>query len=199
VKIKLYIEGGGDSKVQDVRFREGWSTFFENAGLQGKMPATFRGGGRDQTFKAFCTAVRTRKENELPLLLVDSEEPIGEAQSEWQHLQNRDCWEQPQGAGDDDAYLMIQCMESWFVADRAALQRFFHNCWRDNALPQWANPESVPKQGLLQALENATADCGRRKYSKGEAGFKLLKEIDPELVEEKCPGAKRLLDRLRAN
>lgn len=53
MKVKLYIEGGGDSALQDTLFREGWRKFFENAGLKGKMPATFRGGGRNATFDAY--------------------------------------------------------------------------------------------------------------------------------------------------
>jgi hypothetical protein len=60
VKIKLYIEGDGDSHLQDVQFRAGWRAFFEKAGLTGRMPATFRGGGREQTFKAYQTALRKR-------------------------------------------------------------------------------------------------------------------------------------------
>lgn len=29
VKIKLYIEGGGESALQDTLFREAWRSFFE--------------------------------------------------------------------------------------------------------------------------------------------------------------------------
>ena len=32
MKIKLYIEGGGDSALQDTLFREGWQVFFQKAG-----------------------------------------------------------------------------------------------------------------------------------------------------------------------
>ena len=62
MKIKLYIEGGGDSHLQDTEFRAAWAAFFEKAGLRAlrKMPATFRGGGRAQTFDAYCTAVIER-------------------------------------------------------------------------------------------------------------------------------------------
>lgn len=78
MKIKIYIKGGGDSHLQDTEFRAAWAAFFENAGLAvlRKMPATFRGSGRTKTFDAYQTAVKTRKPDELPLLLVDSEDLV---------------------------------------------------------------------------------------------------------------------------
>jgi len=197
VKIKLYIEGGGDSPLQDTQFREGWQIFFEKAGLKGKMPATVRCGGRDQAFDDYQTAVTKRKEGVLRLLLVDSEDLVGEAQNEWTHLKNRDDWDRPASSGAQDAYLMIVCMETWFLADREALKRFFHPCWTDSAIPHWPDLEKVPKADVFAKLALATAACGKKSYAKGKRSFEMLKVIDPALVEAKCPGAKRLLDRLR--
>lgn len=197
MKIKLYIEGGGDSSLQDTLFREGWRIFFKNAGLEGKLPSTFRGGGRDKTFDAFKTALRTKTTNELPLLLVDSESLVEGGQDEWAHLKSRDDWDKPASSGDQDAFLMIVCMETWFLADREALKRFYHDCWRDNALPQLPDLEKVNKADVFAKLALATAGCGKKSYAKGKRSYEMLKVIDPALVEAKCPGAKRLLDRLR--
>lgn len=199
VKIKLYIEGGGDSHIQDVEFRAAWATFFEKAGLKNlrKMPATFRGGGRKQTYDAYCTAVRTRKPGELPLLLVDSEDLVQSGHTVWEHLKTRDKWDKPIGASDDDAFLMISCMETWFVADRTALQQVFHKCWNDNALPQWPHLESVEKLQVFRALAQATSSCGKRKYAKGRISFEVLEAINPGVIEQACPSAKALLERLR--
>jgi hypothetical protein len=92
---------------------------------------------------------------------------------------------------------MICCMETWFLADRESLKRFFHDCWRDNALPQWPDLAAVEKSRVFEALASATAACGKKRYSKGKGSFDLLKAIDPATVEQRCPDAKRLLDRLR--
>jgi hypothetical protein len=197
VKIKLYIEGGGDSALQDTLFREGWQVFFQKAGLAGRMPRTFRGGGRNATFDAYQTAVRKRKPDELPLLLVDSENLVSEGTTEWAHLKARDGCDRPANSGDKDALLMVCCMETWFLADREALKKFFHDCWRDNAVPQWPDLEAVPKETIFEKLAQATAGCGKRAYAKGKRSFEILKVIDPAIVEARCPGAKRLLDRLR--
>ncbi len=134
MKIKLYIEGGGDSQLQATQFRAGWTAFFKKAGLEKRMPAPVRCGSRNDAFKDYTIALRNRKPDELPLLLVDSEELLAAGQSPWQHLRTRDRWEQPPDAGNGDAFLMICCMETWFVADRAALARFFGQEWRENAL-----------------------------------------------------------------
>jgi hypothetical protein len=198
VKVKLYIEGGGDGATLNASFREGWNYFFSNAGIQRGKLTVIRGKGRTRTFDLYQTALRTRREGELPLLLVDSEDLVAGGQDEWSHLKARDDWDKPEAAGDCDAFLMIVCMETWFLADREALRKFFHDCWRDNALPQWANLETVSKSDVLEKLAQATAACGKKSYAKGKLSFELLKVVDPAKVEEKCPGAKRLLDRLRS-
>jgi hypothetical protein len=199
VKIKLYIEGGGDSSKQDTEFRAGWTAFFENAGLSKlrKMPKPIRGGGRDQTFDAYCTAVKTRRADELPLLLVDSEDAVKAGHDAWRHLKARDNWTKPEDAGKKDAFLMITCMETWFIADREALKAFFKGCWNDKALPKWTNLENVDRKKAFEALVKATANCGDRQYAKGKVSFELLKNIDPAVVEKTFPSAKALLERLR--
>ncbi|MES2708769.1 MAG: DUF4276 family protein [Verrucomicrobiota bacterium] len=197
MKVKIYIEGGGDSHLQDTQFRAAWAAFFGKAGFAGRMPATFRCGGRNQAFDDFRTAVKNRRRDELPLLLVDSEDLVVAGRSPWEHLEVRDGWIRPPGAGPEDAFLMIACMETWFVADRQALQRFFGGCLRENALPRWPAPEAVEKRTIFASLDQATAGCGKKVYDKGKVSFELLNRIDPEVVARHCPGARRLLDRLR--
>ena len=146
--------------------------------------------------------MHTRKPNELPLLLVDSEGRVAPAHSAWQHLKARpgDGWDRPNGASDDQAFLMVQVMETWFIADREALRTFFGNRFKDNAIPAWPNLEAVPKQGVYDALDRATAECGEKRYEEGTKGrlsFKLLATISPEKVENASPHARALLDRLR--
>ena len=88
---------------------------------------------------------------------------------------------------------MVQAMETWFLADRNSLQRYFGAKFKENALRQWPQLEAVPKAMVFDALERAT-DKG---YVKGKVSFELLAQIDPALVEAACPHAKALLDRLR--
>ena len=195
VTAKLYIEGGGDAKSLKARFRQGWNRFFERAGV-GRRVKIVRGGGRRQAFDRFVTAVSEPSPSELPILLVDSESAVQPEHSVWKHLRTRDNWSRPQNASDDQAFLMVQLMETWFLADREALQRYFGARFRKKEMKQWPQLEAVPKATVRTALDRATAQCSKR-YEKGKVSFELLATIDPGRVTGACPHAKDLIDRLK--
>ena len=194
VRIRIFIEGGGIAS--DEVFTEGWRKFFFAAGLTGRMPRVVRGEGREQTFDKFKTALQRRRANELLLLLVDSEGPVVAGHSAWQHLRNWDNWNHPPGADDDSAYLMVQVMETWFIADRDALRRFFGASLSESPFGQWPNLEEVHKDTVLNVLERATSNC-RKPYGKGKVSFELLGQINPQTVAAACPHADQLLTHLR--
>ena len=195
--MTVYIEGGGDGRSLRARFREGWSQFLQSAGA-GRVKIV-RGGGREQTFQRFAAAVTAagrRAAVLLLVLLVDSEGPVAGGRTVWEHLGARDGWTRPDGAGDDQAYLMVQVMETWFLADRHALQKYFGAGFRQNAIRDWPALENVPKATVFDALDRATASCGRH-YAKGRVSFELLARIDPARVEAACSHARVFLNRLR--
>jgi hypothetical protein len=132
------------------------------------------------------------------MLLVDSEEAVAPGHTVWQHLKARpsDGWDKPNGASDDQAFLMVQVMETWFLADHAMLRSYFGPSLRDKHLRAWPALENVPKPDVFNALEKATAGCDK-KYSKGKVSYELLGQVNPTLVEAACPHAKSLLARLR--
>lgn len=195
VTAALYIEGGGEGKELRGRFREGWRKFLDSAGVGGRTKIV-RGGGRRQTFDRFAAAVSDGSPSTLPFLLVDSEDPVVTGHSVWQHLRARDGWIRPAGAGDDQAFLMVQVMETWLLADRDVLRKYFGKGFRGDALRTWPNLEDVPKPRVLEALGRATASC-RKSYSKGKVSFELLAQVDPARVEAACPHAKAFLNELR--
>jgi hypothetical protein len=91
---------------------------------------------------------------------------------------------------------MVQVMETWFLADRDMLRRYFGNSLRENHLRPWPALEAVPKSTVLDALAKATAGC-QRPYTKGKVSYELLSELSPQMVEAACPHSKTLLARLR--
>jgi len=145
----------------------------------------------------FVTAVTNPKSGEIPLLLVDSEGPVAASDTVWRHLKKRDGWHRPTGASDDQAFLMVQVTETWFLADRELLRSYFDEHFTDAPLRAWSSLEAVPKATVLNALDRATAGCAKR-YSKGKASYELLGKLNPALVRIACPHAKDLLDRLVA-
>ncbi len=195
MKVKLYIEGGGDRSSLHIKCREGFRKLLERAGFAGRMPSTTACGSRDAAFDDFKTALSTPATSEYPVLLVDSEASVN--QSPWQHLRSRDGWERPAGADEDQAQLKVQCMESWCVADRVALRQFFGDGFRENALPPLDGLEACAKDAVQEALANATHDCGRQRgYQKGKRSFELLGQLDPTELKKHLPHFVRLCEML---
>ena len=193
----IYIEGGGDRNRNLERlFRRSWRMFFSAAGLQKRIPRVVRGGPRIRTFDLFAKAIANPPPAQVPLLLVDSEGPVQAGHSVWEHLQTRDQWNQPCGAGEDQVFLMVQLMETWLLSDHSALKKHFGEQFKENAIKQWPQLEDIPKETVLNAPRKATTNCSN-PYAKGKVSFELLGKINPTLVEAECPHAKALLDRLR--
>ena len=126
VTAKLYVEGAGPRRAQQSQCRRAFAKFFEAAGVKNR-PGVEPCGGRKEAFDNFCRAMKSADANQLPLLLVDAEDAIAAGHTTWQHLKARpsDDWNRPAGAGDDRAFLMVQVMETWFLADLTALRQYF--------------------------------------------------------------------------
>lgn len=193
INLKIYIEGADKGKSLRPLFQEAWTKFFQAAGLKGKMPRIVTGRGRGTTFDLFSTAIQNRSKEEIPILLVDSEDSVNPNTTIWQHLKARDGWERPSQASNEHVYLMVHVMETWFLADLATLQTYFGSKFKPDKIPAWRDLENQPKSAVFKALENATAEC-EKKYAKGKVSFEILGEINPQKVKEHCPNAKRLLD-----
>ncbi len=193
VRVRLIIEGGGEGRRQSGSFRAAWRNFFQSAGLTINRLNVVRGGSRNQAFDRFLSALRDAEADELPILLVDSEGPVVSGRSAWEHLHVQDGWDRPSGTSDQYAFLMVQTMETWLLADRATLRNYFGAAFRENRLPSQYNLEGVAKETILQSLERATADCNKQ-YAKGTVSFEILGRINPDAVSHRCPHAKAMFD-----
>lgn len=94
-------------------------------------------------------------------------------------------------------FFMVQLMEAWFLADRAALAGYFGAGFRENALPGNPNVEAIPKPDVLNGLGDATRGTRKGRYSKGAHDADLLRWIDASAVYAACPNFARLVDFLR--
>ena len=194
--VVLYIEGGGDNRRLGAQFREGWASFFAATGLRGRMPKVIRGGSRAQTCDRFCKEVAERNPETVHLLLVDSECPdIGHG-SVWSHLEAHDGWRKPANAAVDDAFLMVQVMETWFLADREALRRYFGARFRERAYGDWRELERVPKATVLRASAGGRPAIlhGRTPRDKVSTST-VLGRADPTLGGAACTHAEALIRR----
>ncbi len=201
-RVKIYVEGGGDQAKLKRECRRAFSKFFEKAGFKGRMPRVVACGSRNDAYGDFCTAVNVVTADELPLLLVDSEAQVAprhqhEGQFKpWEHLQARDDWKKPANADDEQAHLMVQCMEAWFLADRPCLQEFFGHHFQANALPGNQDIESIEKKQLFDALKQATRHTPNGQYGKSSHSFKILEAMNPDQVFQQSKWTERLRDKL---
>lgn len=199
MSVTIYIEGGGDSKELHVRCRQGFRKLIEKSGFTKPMPGIVACGGRNAAFDDFKTAMASKSPMDYPMLLVDSEDPIVGDAPPWNHLRARDGWILPNGASDDQAQLMVTCMETWLMADRAALREVFGVSLQDNALLPEADLEQYDRHRVQQALEHATRNCGRNKvYKKGRRSFQVLEAVSPDILKQRLPYFKRFVETLEA-
>ena len=198
MSIKVYVEGGGDKNPSlNRQCRAGFREFFEKAGLKGSMPKVIPCGSREKTYDRFCTAINDTQDDSFIVLLVDSEAAVAASDSPWEHLKKCDKkWIQPSAAVDDNAQLMVQCMEAWFVADRQSLGAYFGKDFNAAALPARDDVEAIAKGDLEPALKQATRSCSKGSYNKGRHSFELLGCLDPSKVMDASHHAKRLIDAL---
>ena len=196
MKMQLYVEGGGNRSFLNTQCRKAFQAFFRKAGLEGNLPKVFACGSRQETYKDFCNALDAAQDDEFVVLLVDSEGPVAEGAEPWLHLKSRDNWDRPAGAMDENAHLMVQFMEAWFLADRDALASYFGNGFNENPLPRQVEVEHVAKQDIERGLNRATRQCKRGRYHKGRHSFAILAELNPRKVTELSRHARRLINTL---
>ena len=154
VSVRVYVEGGSSGKLES-QCRKGFSEFFRKAGFSGHMPKIIACGSRNNALKKFCTPLSQANSEEIRLLLVDSEDPVCPSHTPWQHLSYRDQWEQPRGTQEEHAHLMVQCMESWFLADVATLERFFGSGFKSRSIAKRDDIENIPKDDVYRQLKSA--------------------------------------------
>ena len=160
------------------------------------MPKIIASGSRDEAYGDFKAAHAQR--SDTAMLLVDAEEEVT-ASSAWAHLRSRDNWRRPTGATNHQCHLMVQVMESWFLADREALASFYQQRFRPNALP--GNPrqvEQISKKAVEDGLDRATRATAKGSYHKGRHSFEILASLDPAKVTAASPYARRFVQTLLA-
>jgi hypothetical protein len=195
VKTIVYVEGGGRQRKTLDDCRRGFGRLFEKFVIEGDTPKVIACGDRRSTFRDFQGGINQGKEGFL-ILLVDSEAPVEATVTPWAHLRARDGWRQPAQAVNDQAHLMVQCMESWFVADRQAVADYYGQRFRITALPGHANVEEIPKRDIQQGLNHATARTQKGRYHKTRHGFELLALVDPVQVRRASEHARKLFEML---
>lgn len=182
MKTTIYIEGGGNTAHLCSELRKGFKALFENAGFGGRLPKVVASGSRNEAFSDFNTALLSKAQDEKILLLVDSEDIVEQA-TKWGHVVGRDRWKKHADMTEENIFLMVVTMESWFLADTGALKNFFGNRFDEKKLPKNQNFELIDKNVLYDGLKKATKNSLKGEYGKGQHSFKILALLDADKVK----------------
>ena len=195
---KIYMEGGSKGNSSKRAIRQHVSKFIQKAGVSENTFQVIPCGDRSRTYRQF---VNQHKQNEdaMVLLLVDAEEPVT-TKRPWRHLKNRksDGWDIPVGATDEQCHLMVQVMESWFMADKEGLEQYYGQGFAVKVLPKNPRIEQIPKETVYSKLNKATVNTQKGDYEshKGKHGFEILARLNPEKVRQSSPYADRFFKAL---
>ena len=153
-EIRIYFEG-------DKSLKAGFDAFFgeirERAGAARCKVRPIATGGTPE--RDFDIALRKHPEA-WNILLRDSEGP----------------WNQDLRTS-DSIFWMVEMMESWFHADKDALEDYYKSGFRKAALKANPNVEEISKRDVIEGLNAATKDTTKGKYHKTKHAPALLQSI----------------------
>ena len=195
VSVRVYVEGGGDARSTKDACREAFRELFKKIVPSGSAPKVIASGRRLKAFLNFCDALRDYPDQKI-MLLVDSESPV--TTGVWDHLRSRpeDGWDKPPNASEDQAHLMVQCMEAWFLADKDLLREHYGQHFGTSALPAQPNVELITKTDMEARLKQATRRTTKGPYQKSSHAFALLALVDPAKVRAASAHAALFFDTL---
>ena len=189
--ITLYVEGGGHGRDGKAALRQGFDILLAKQKLrardrQWRWRLTMC-GSRSEAYRAFTHAVKDRLAGVVGLL-VDSEGPVFDASPGGRvtHLAGRDGWDLA-GAPADSVHLMIQCMETWLVADAAALAAVYGQGFQARSLSSRRDLDGESKADVLASLDRATRRTARAGYGKIRDASAVLGKSSPETIAARCP------------
>lgn len=186
MSVRVFVEGGGDQRRTQTACRKAFSTFLGKLLGDRPKPRIVASGSRDQAYRDFSLSLSGDSDT-FAMLLVDSEDPVPARKTAAAHLRDRDHWTKP--LPDGQVHLMVQCMEAWFLTDKAMLAQYYGDGFKQSALPPNPKIEEIPKGDVIHGLERATVETSKKAYHKTRHGFDILERLDPDAVQKGSPFA----------
>jgi hypothetical protein len=194
VSVSVFVEGGGPQRMTQTACRKAFRLFFEKVLGDRPKPRIVASGSRDEAYRDFSRSLENDPDT-FPVLLVDSEDAVTR-NSATAHLRAREGhWI---NLPDGQVYLMVQCMETWFLADIPAVKQYYGPDFKASALPGNPNIEQIPKRDVMNGLREATRATGKGRYHKTRHGFDILGRIDPGDVQRRSEHVEALFTLLLA-
>ena len=198
-EINIYIEGGArnQDRAASAALRRGFSMFLTKLCPEIRAKNiklnTVIVGSTELTCKIF-TQANEKSPDKFFILLVDSDVAVDEAEKSKTFLQNNPklvkC--DLSNVEENQCHLMVQVMETWFLADVETLKNHFGRDFKENKLRKTVSIEAIAKDDVLDSLKTATQTRRSSGYQKLKDGAKLLEKINPRKVREAAPHCEKL-------
>jgi hypothetical protein len=191
--VWIYVEGGGGKDSKD-QLRQAFGRFLTRPRVTAREQRirwrVVLCGSREQTYQKFQHRLRMQPDGGPVFLLVDADRPVNGTARE--HLSAGETRWDLSFASDKQCHLMVQVMESWFMADPVALAAFYGRDFAAGQIPGRANVEEIPKSQVYDSLARATRNTRKGKYDKADHAPEILKSLDPDRVRRRAPHCDRL-------
>ena len=192
VKVHLIIEGASkESASLQIELRKAFHLLLKKSGII-TMPRIIAAGGLTQAYDRFRTMVEN---GDFAILLVDSEKNVPDQYKgkPWDFLKTFESWNWLNTLENNQCHLMVQCMESWFFADKQCLENYYGSGFNRKKLQQ--RPiEELSKDTIFKSLNDAAKGCKNKKdYQKGRDSFKILMLLDPQRIQTESFWARRFI------
>ena len=179
-ELRIYFEG-------DARLRPGFHKFLSQIVQAARarrccVDLIATGGTPVQDFR---DGLRTHQ-NAWNILLLDSDMPFNGSLVELCHSKSLD------PSREASVFWMVQIMESWFLADLAALRAYYGNSLQEEDLRGNPRVEDRPKEDVYYGLKSATQETKRGEYHKTKHAPSLLAAVEVSLVRAAAPNCDRM-------
>jgi hypothetical protein len=184
-EIRVYYEG-------DRLLKAGFSQFFGQLRSSAEMRRCrfqlIAGGSGSTACLDFGLALETHPDA-WNILLKDSEGPYAGVSSE--SLCREYGWDRSHRGS---IFWMVEMMESWFHADKDAVEEFYGRGFKKSSLKANSKVEEISKNDLKKGLKAATKNTQKGDYfdNKTSHGPMLLSAISPVKVQKAAPNCRRL-------
>jgi thymidylate synthase len=203
-EIHVYIEGGakGQDRAASADLRRGFSMFLTKLcpDIRAKSIKlnTVIVGSTELTCKIFAQE-NENSPDKFFILLVDSDVFVDKADEAKIFLQNNPKLKKCDlsDVEENQCHLMVQVMETWFLADAEALKNHFGKDLKENKLRKNKKVEEIAKDDVLDSLKEATKTRKIGAYHKIKDGAKLLENIMPHKVIEAAPHCEKLFNAIK--
>lgn len=203
-EIHIYIEGGArnQDRAASQALRRGFSMFLT------KLCSEIRTnniklhpvivGSTELTCKIFTQKTENSPEKFF-ILLVDSDAFVDRSENSKTFLQNNPKLVKYnlRNIEENQCHLMVQVMETWFLADVESLKKHFGKDFKKNKLRKTENVEEISKDDVLNSIEEATKTRKTGGYHKLNDGAKLLEKINPQEVIKNAPHCEKLFQAIK--